>query len=68
MRFAFYNRLTTEHQEDPEQASRCQALVESIIAKYVDTNGTLYLDADGRASPYRHATNQPQPTQEKPIP
>jgi hypothetical protein len=66
MRFAFYNRVCAEDQQDPEQLPRCRALIEAIIAKYVDTDGSTYLDEDGRESPYRRTTNQPEPAQEKP--
>ena len=68
MRFAFYNRVSTDDQQDPEQLPRCRAHLESIIAKYLDTDGATYLDEDGRKSLYRRTTNQPEPTREKPIP
>jgi hypothetical protein len=67
MRFAFYNRLTTEDEQDPEQASRCRALIESIKAKHLDTDAAMYLD-DGGESPYCRTTNRPEPTREKPDP
>jgi hypothetical protein len=67
MRFAFYNRLTTEEQEDPEQASRCRALIESRTTNHPDANATTYLDKDDRESPY-HRADQPEPAQETPIP
>jgi len=68
MRFAFYIRVSTVDQQDPEKVARCRALMESIIAKHVDTNAATYLDVDGSKSPYRRATNQPEPSREKAIP
>ncbi len=68
MRFAFYNRVTTEDQQDPEQLARCRALIEAIIAKHLDPAAARYLDDDGRESPYRRTANKPEPTQETPIP
>jgi hypothetical protein len=68
LRIAFYNRLTTEDEQDPEQASRCRALIESIIAKHLDTDAAIYLDDDGGESPYCRTTNRPEPTREKPDP
>jgi hypothetical protein len=61
-------RKFTADQQDPEQASRCQALIESIIAKHFDTRAAMYFDEGGRESAYRRTTNQPELTWEKPIP
>lgn len=66
MRFAFYNRVSAEDQQDPEQVARYRAVLESILAKYGDTADATYLEEDGRESPYRRTTKQP--SREKSIP
>jgi hypothetical protein len=65
MRFLVYNRVATDHQQDPEQAARCRTLLKSIMAEYPDTMAATYV---GRESPFRRITSQPELTQEKPIP
>ena len=65
IRFAFYVRVGTQHEQDPEAAReqrfRCRAIIESLgwqnIAPYLDSG----------ESPY-HPADQREPKQEKPIP
>ena len=66
IRFAFYNRVCKEDEQDAEaareQLAGCRAIIESLGWKLV----AVY--ADSGESPYRRTTNQPEPAvQEKPI-
>ena len=67
IRFAFYNRVCKEDEQDPEAAREqlacCRAIIESLGWKMA----AVYTDRG--ESPYRRTTNQAEPAvQEKPIP
>jgi hypothetical protein len=66
IRFAFYNRVCKEDEQDAEaareQLARCRAIIESLGWKMA----AVY--ADSGESPYRRTINQPERAQEKPIP
>jgi hypothetical protein len=65
VRFVFYHRVATRAPQDSEAAreelARCRAIIESLGWQNIDPHH------DGGESPY-HRTDQPEPTQETPIP